>query len=501
VSEKYGEAMVSADYASEALLRYNFFPFQKNKKEEIPPCFTSDKLSPELAQVIEKLKDDRSNNGFDCLYFRATRFNNVSRIISIPHPKPYSHLVNFISQNWDKVRYILDNDNSRIKPREHPDGRLIIMDYEMSDIKTGRFIENSFAKKYLVKADIANCYPSIYSHALSWALVGYEESKKNIHKKTWYNEFDKKFRCLTRNETKGVPIGPATSNIACEIILSKVDEEMRNKKFLFHRFIDDYTCFVESRERAETFILLLNEHLEKYRLYLNANKTKIFQMPQPVSSDWLFALGMEIPEGKELSFRPICTFLDFALELFKKHPEGSVLKYAIKSIISRANDNAKPNLLRYLLNLSFHYPIIIPLIDKLLFDVTKLLDNKFTYELKILLNENLKQKRSDAMSWLIYYIISSGDTLDSDMVRRITETKDALAISTLLFDSIGTYEPELKDFFNNLPDSFHELDNYWLLNYELYRRNIIKKCVDNSFKVLKDHNINFIKSFGDEEAI
>ena len=35
------------------------------------------------------------------------------------------------------------------------------------------------ASRYLVKADISTCFPSIYSHSIPWALVGKETAKKN----------------------------------------------------------------------------------------------------------------------------------------------------------------------------------------------------------------------------------------------------------------------------------------------------------------------------------
>lgn len=36
----------------------------------------------------------------------------------------------------------------------------------------------SIGKKYVVKSDITSCYPSIYSHSISWALLGKDEAKK-----------------------------------------------------------------------------------------------------------------------------------------------------------------------------------------------------------------------------------------------------------------------------------------------------------------------------------
>jgi hypothetical protein len=484
---------MNIDYLKNGLLRYNYFPYQKEKKEEVPPCFNSTMFSPQIAAEIQALIFQNREMGFDTLDFHATRFNNVPRTISIPHPKPYSDLVGCISSYWQNISYIVDNSNSLIKPKIHPDGRIIIMDYEMNTEKTTRFISNGFGKRFVVYADISNCYPSIYSHSLAWALVGFEYSKSHLGRTEWFNRVDKKYMVSSRNETKGIPIGPATSNIACEIILSRIDEVLRTEGYTFYRYIDDYKCFVETELQAENFILLLNEQLEKYRLKLNPKKTMIVSLPQPASSDWIVSLGMELPESNTLTYRQVSTFLDFALDLFKKQPDGSILKYAVKTIIPRMSSSAKPDVLRYILNLSFHFPVLIPLLDGLLNDVSRQIDYTFRNELNTLLTEHLRQKRSDATSWLIYFMISLRETIAAPMIDAIIQSRDALALPTLLLDPFDTYTPQLITFSNNLNSTYvYERDNYWLLNYELYKKDLVTNGGDTAFEVLKNHNIGFI---------
>lgn len=38
-------------------------------------------------------------------------------------------------------------------------------------------------KRYVVKADISTCFPSIYTHSIPWALAGKATAKKNSRKK------------------------------------------------------------------------------------------------------------------------------------------------------------------------------------------------------------------------------------------------------------------------------------------------------------------------------
>ena len=46
-------------------------------------------------------------------------------------------------------------------------------------------------KRYQVKADISNFFPSIYTHSIPWALIGKKLSKENKDgEKFWFNEID-----------------------------------------------------------------------------------------------------------------------------------------------------------------------------------------------------------------------------------------------------------------------------------------------------------------------
>ena len=79
---------------------------------------------------------------------------------------------------------------------------------------------------FLVKADIATCFPSIYTHAIPWAAVGKEKAKNSIRTDTWYNRIDERCREMCNGETHGLLIGPHTSNLIAEIILTVVDKKL-----------------------------------------------------------------------------------------------------------------------------------------------------------------------------------------------------------------------------------------------------------------------------------
>ena len=41
-------------------------------------------------------------------------------------------------------------------------------------------IQKNEINRYLVKADISTCFPSIYTHSIPWAIVGKQQSKNTI---------------------------------------------------------------------------------------------------------------------------------------------------------------------------------------------------------------------------------------------------------------------------------------------------------------------------------
>ncbi|MCE2887486.1 MAG: RNA-directed DNA polymerase [Pseudanabaena sp.] len=69
----------------------------------------------------------------------------------------------------------------------------------------------AFRYKYLIKTDIKNFYPSIYTHSIPWALhdkaVIRQPNKRNDYEFIG-NRLDKLFQNANDGCTNGIPIGP-----------------------------------------------------------------------------------------------------------------------------------------------------------------------------------------------------------------------------------------------------------------------------------------------------
>jgi hypothetical protein len=127
---------VDRDYLYEGLLRYNFLPMVKERRDDIPPLFSSEGFAPEIADKLIHEQDGRAASakkaremeGFDQVEYRTTRFNNIVRLMHIPHPCPFARLCACMRDHWDKLEYICDNAQSQIKPQRHEDGRVLTVD-------------------------------------------------------------------------------------------------------------------------------------------------------------------------------------------------------------------------------------------------------------------------------------------------------------------------------------------------------------------------------------
>ncbi len=496
------------DFVYNALLRYNYLPIGKKHPDDIPfPAFSTEDFTPDIAdEMLEnytrKRRDKEKVTGYDQIEYRSTRFNLVTRLMHIPHPSPYARLCKSLSENWDKLSYICENPNSREKPAKYDTGKLIMGEWEdleqisvmnyskLSDARCK--LKISTGKFYRVKADIASFFPSIYTHSIPWAVDGRDNAKVNSNEQLWYNELDEAQRDVKRGETQGVPIGPATSHIISEFILSKVDEALGN--YTFVRYIDDYECYCETREEAEDFILKLEQELRNYLLSLNPKKVMVEELPIAYQDQWVMVLRNSIPSKHQPSPRDIMSFLDLAVDLQKHYPEGSVLKYATRTLANskKFDENSADFFLKYLIALAVHRPNVLPILCQ----VAKENDVGLDLDITPVLKQSIKFQRPDAICWSLYFMGIVGQKVSDDLAEKIIGAADCMSMAMLI--ALKQHREKVVDFLNTTIacDSYYHCDQYWILIHELtadcskfkpYRG-------DSGLKFLMEKKVRFVKS-------
>lgn len=417
---------------------------------------------------------------------------------AIPHPAAYSRLVRIIHDNWANLAHICNNDRSRIRPRSHPDGRILVMNYADWNAKTIGHIRESFGSRFLVKADIANFFGSIYTHAVPWAIAGIPAAKQAIGATTWYNDLDRALQLSKRRETNGVAVGPATSNIIAEVILGKVDLEL--KSYLFHRYIDDYTAFCESPGQAKAFIRDLERALRKYKLALNHGKTRIVELPLPVSSEWVLEIRRKVRALPD-TVRPAqaVDFIDFALVLAQRSGDPNSIKYAFRALAAKSRHYwTDSSITEYGLLLWSSFPAVIPALEPFIRHAASRSGPLVLQEkLLAILDDSLEAGRTDIACWATYYVDAIGGALPEDSVRNAVSSLDCLAMLTIFRFASASQRVGLTNFAKRIvaaPD-MHDRHRYWLFLYELFRLGYLSKVQEETgvYRVLS-HGVAFMPS-------
>ena len=167
------------------------------------------------------------------------------------------------------------------------------MIYEFIEMAENDLVAEAHKFKYIVKTDIKNFYPSIYTHSISWALHGKKDGRKD--RSTYAllgSKLDKLFQSANDGCTNGLPIGPAVSDLVSDLILAAVDRETskelkkKSVEFIGVRFKDDYRFLCNSKTEAETIIKTLQAQLRQFNLNLNEGKSDIKELPEGLFRPW-----------------------------------------------------------------------------------------------------------------------------------------------------------------------------------------------------------------------
>ena len=256
-----------SDYVESDILKFSQIESNiRSKKIEFTPC-----------HLISSYKNDMER-----------------RIIAIPHIETYLLISQEIEDNRiDIERRFKNNINSYsniIMPSS-------IEGYSVASQFFKNYIDRtiySTGYKYLLKIDLSKCYENIYTHSLTWALYGKEQSKLELKKSPSLrnpiyikcDNLDRKVRSINNNETKGIPTGPLTSRIVSEVILTSIDEILRSKNYHFKRYVDDYNFYFRNEVDAYEFLPQFQNILYEYKLHINTEKTKLEKYPYQLNQDF-----------------------------------------------------------------------------------------------------------------------------------------------------------------------------------------------------------------------
>lgn len=401
------------------------------------------------------------------------------------------------------------------------------MNYEGSDKWEQEELRLNYALgcKYVVSADISTFFPSVYTHSISWAIKDKEWAKKhqcNMNKKKkkkgvqckfnqnqsclyddnslWPNNLDLVSRSMKDGETNGLLIGPHTSNIVSEIILSKVDYILQEAGFTkVIRHIDDYEFFAKDELEANNFLRILTVALKDFELSLNAKKTKIIPYQEYISTDWVSQLSQFIfPDKKEIGFTSINSYIDYSITLSREYNNFAVLNYAIKVVAGKKLSNRAERLyIKKMCQIAIQHPYILPLLEKYVF---KFADKDFSFMhdfLNLFLLRAIENGSTDSIAYIFYYALKYEIKLEylkgtdfGETIKEIINLNDCISM-LIAYKYCQAHSLPL-DVFRNKADevmkySERDQDKFWLYLYEVLPKSKLPKFL----KKLKEANVSF----------
>ena len=271
---------------------------------DLPPYFDFNNL---LLSIDNKLKgknlrdfykDNKTippkkceNVNYKILHNKDGKFD--WRPFEIIHPALYVYLVNEICEkdNWKKIneRFKLFQKNKKIVccsiPCESSNKKMDKKDTILNWWNTfeQKSIAMSLKFNCMAKTDITNCYGSIYTHSIAWAVETKEIAKKNINDTSLLgNQIDKIIQDMSYGQTNGIPQGSILTDFIAEIVLGYADEQISRKinenkikDYSILRYRDDYRIFAQNEIDLNVILKIITEVLSELNFKLNTQKTSI----------------------------------------------------------------------------------------------------------------------------------------------------------------------------------------------------------------------------------
>lgn len=266
---------------------------------DLPPYIAFQGLLDEVSKWLDgkRLSDCYCQNPKDCDSVNHVIYNNKDgkyawRPLQIIHPVLYVSLVKQITnpKHWEVIlnRFEQFRKDKHIKCLSIPVMSLSKEKDKAEQIKQWweeieqESIILSLDFAYVFHTDIVDCYSSIYTHSIAWALHTKKVAKaKRTDQSLTGNIIDQHLQQMSFGQTNGIPQGSTLMDFIAEILLGDVDLKLANilskkviKDYCILRYRDDYRIFVNNSQTGDEIIKALTEVLIEVGLKLNATKTK-----------------------------------------------------------------------------------------------------------------------------------------------------------------------------------------------------------------------------------
>ena len=305
--------------ASEA--RKFFLRSESYCKIDLPTYFVFDDLLHFISGKIENSKpsdlyDGKALGKLSSDQLNHSIFNNKDgkyawQRLQLINPFLYVSLAHKITEenHWETVKERLRtfSKNGKIECCSYPVESLTGQKDKAEQVSSWweKLEQRSFSLaldyEYLICTDISDCYGSIYTHSIAWALHGKEKAKENRRNNRMIgNIVDKSIQGIRGGQTNGIPQGSVLMDFVAEVVLGYVDFNLSERieaqgigDYRILRYRDDYRIFTNNPKDGEAILKLLTEELIDPGLKLNSSKTLVTDevIRESVKPDKLFWIG------------------------------------------------------------------------------------------------------------------------------------------------------------------------------------------------------------------
>lgn len=244
----------------------------------------------------------------------------------------------------------------------------------------GESIRLALSFEYMFKTDISNCYASMYTHSVAWALLTKPVAKINRRDDSLLgNKIDIYLQSMSNGQTNGIPEGSSLMDFIAEMVLGYADEllgEMLDREnipredYRILRYRDDYRIFVREEQLGERILKLLSQNLMDFGMRLNQNKTGkanhiILDSIKPAKLASYARHRHEIRTGLQLRNE-----LLFILGASQHSSDSGNIRTRLTQLATRLEKKPKiygvheREILSILLNIAYENPSVFPVVTK-----------------------------------------------------------------------------------------------------------------------------------------
>jgi hypothetical protein len=313
------------------LLSSGYFP------KELPPAFFTAQFAGYAAsgKGRKTLKAYKPADNFTaCVSYDLALPGGGRRPLRIAHPHSFSILCSLVSQHFRRLLTRANSTISRSRPVYSTDNERAIRPAFSPASRPRERLLCRGGSTWLLRLDVSQYYPSLYTHAVGWAI-----DSKLRQRKHWRNgkllgkKLDQALMDLQGKVSQGIPIGNDISFLLGEAVLAQVDRDSDLPRDRSYRWFDDFEIACSSRDEAESFLGKITRALDRYQLRINPSKTKIIELPAIAREEWQQDLRDQASH-RIFSMTDVVALFDRAFTLRTKFPEAAVIAYALGVLFS-----------------------------------------------------------------------------------------------------------------------------------------------------------------------